>query len=222
MKHNNQLPNAHFRKHWQMRVKCWFDQPGRKKTRRVARLNKAIENGIRPAGYLRPAVHCPTIQHNSKIRAGRGFTLEELKAAGLSKRYARTIGISVDPRRKNHSLESLQLNTQRLKTYLSKLVIKPLNPAKPLKGEATQQEWDALVNSYQQNKATVAKSTSEALPTTQPTEHEAPRKVTQAEKDFNAFKTLRKAKTMARFQGRYEVKMKKAAEAEEEEAKKKK
>ena len=27
MKHNNQLPNAHFRKDWQRFVKTWFDQP---------------------------------------------------------------------------------------------------------------------------------------------------------------------------------------------------
>ena len=30
-------------------------------------------------GLLRPAVRCPTIKYNTKLRAGRGFTLEELK-----------------------------------------------------------------------------------------------------------------------------------------------
>ena len=35
-----------------------------------------------------------------KQRAGRGFTLEEVKAAGLSKKFARTIGIAVDHRRR--------------------------------------------------------------------------------------------------------------------------
>ena len=39
-------------------------------------------------------------EYNVKQRAGRGFTLEEVKAAGLSKKFARTIGIAVDHRRR--------------------------------------------------------------------------------------------------------------------------
>ena len=39
-----------------------------------------------------------------KQRAGRGFTLEEVKAAGLSKKFARTVGISVDHRRRSGPL----------------------------------------------------------------------------------------------------------------------
>ena len=80
LKHNNQLPNQHFRKDWQRRVKTWFDQPGRKKSRRIARIQKAARIAPRPVdGLLRPAVRCPTIKYNTKLRAGRGFTLEELK-----------------------------------------------------------------------------------------------------------------------------------------------
>lgn len=210
MKHNNQLPNAHFHKHWQMRVKCWFDQPGSKKRRRLARMNKASRLGPRPTESLRPAVHCPTVRYNSKLRAGRGFTLEEIKAAGLNKRYARTIGISVDHRRKNRSLESLQLNTQRLKTYLSKLVLFPKNPKKPQKGEATLQECSAAT----QHIGTL-------FPITQPIVHEAPRKITESEKSLDAFKTLRKAKTCARFAGRREKKVREKAAAEEDPKKKK-
>ena len=46
---------------------------------------------------------CPDLtlassEYNLKQRAGRGFTLEEVKAAVLSKKFARTIGISVDHR----------------------------------------------------------------------------------------------------------------------------
>jgi large subunit ribosomal protein L13e len=33
----------------------------------------------RPAELLRPAVHCPTVKYNTRLRAGRGFTLEEIK-----------------------------------------------------------------------------------------------------------------------------------------------
>lgn len=47
------------------------------------------------------------------------------QAAGIPKKLAPTIGISVDHRRKNRSLEGLQSNVQRLKTYKAKLVIFP-------------------------------------------------------------------------------------------------
>lgn len=83
MKHNNVLPNGHFRKHWQERVKTWFDQAGRKKRRRSARIEKAKRLAPRPAEMLRPAVHCPTVKYNTRLRAGRGFTLEEIKVHRL-------------------------------------------------------------------------------------------------------------------------------------------
>lgn len=48
--------------------------------RRKARQAKARRIAPRPiAGPLRPQVRCPTIRYHTKVRAGRGFTLEELK-----------------------------------------------------------------------------------------------------------------------------------------------
>lgn len=47
------------------------------------------------------------------------------QAAGIPKKLAPTIGISVDHRRRNRSLESLQANVQRLKTYKAKVVVFP-------------------------------------------------------------------------------------------------
>merc|ERR1739844_863784 len=126
MKHNNVLPNAHFKKDWQNRVKTWFNQPGRKKSRRVARQKRALKLAPRPAaGLLRPSVRCPTFKYNTKIRMGRGFSFEELKTAGINPKYAQTIGIAVDHRRKNRSTESVQVNVQRLKEYRSKLILFP-------------------------------------------------------------------------------------------------
>jgi hypothetical protein len=52
-------------------------------------------------------------------------TFLSFQAAGIPKKLAPTIGISVDHRRKNKSLEGLQTNVQRLKTYKAKLVIFP-------------------------------------------------------------------------------------------------
>lgn len=120
MKHNNQIPNNHFRKHWQVNVKTWFDQPARKQRRRMARLAKAARISPRPVdGALRPAVRCPTIKYNTKVRLGRGFSLGELKAVGLSRLYAQSIGISVDPRRRSVS----DVNKARLEMYKTKIVI---------------------------------------------------------------------------------------------------
>ena len=77
---NGMLPNAHFKKHWERYVKTWFNQPGKKKRRRQKRLEKAARVAPRPVdGQLRPVVRCPTFKYNTKVRRGRGFTLEELK-----------------------------------------------------------------------------------------------------------------------------------------------
>merc|ERR1712062_909655 len=132
MKHNNVIPNGHFHKHWQNYVRTWFNQPGRKKRRRIARQKKAVKISPRPvAGPLRPVVRCPTFKCNTRVRAGKGFTLDELKAAGIGAKYAKTIGIAVDHRRKNRSTESLQSNVQRLKEYKSKLIVFPKKQSKP-------------------------------------------------------------------------------------------
>jgi len=78
--------------------------------RPVARAKKAAAVFPRPvAGPLRPVVHSQTQRYNTKIRAGRGFTLDELKAAKIPVKYAPTIGICVDHRRKNRSVESLEV-----------------------------------------------------------------------------------------------------------------
>ena len=42
-----------------------------------------------------------------------------------------TIGIAIDYRRRNRSVESLQLNVQRLKEYRSKLILFPKKASKP-------------------------------------------------------------------------------------------
>ncbi|KIW64401.1 hypothetical protein PV04_09336 [Phialophora macrospora] len=125
IKHNQQLPNNHFHKDWQRRVRVHFDQPGRKSRRRAARLAKAAAVAPRPVDKLRPVVRCPTIKYNRRARAGRGFTLQELKEAGIARKLAPTIGIAVDPRRLNTNQETLTLNVQRLKTYKSRLILFP-------------------------------------------------------------------------------------------------
>ncbi|KAL5701062.1 hypothetical protein ACHQM5_026441 [Ranunculus cassubicifolius] len=92
VKHNNVVPNGHFKKHWQNYVKTWFNQQ-----------KKAVNIFPMPtAGPLRGQ----TLKYNMK-------------------KLAPTIGIAVDQRRRNSSLEGLQANAQRLKTYKAKLVVFP-------------------------------------------------------------------------------------------------
>ncbi|EAL61465.1 hypothetical protein ACTFIW_000232 [Dictyostelium discoideum] len=205
--HNKVLSNDHFRKHWQMRVRTWFNQPARKIRRRNNRIEKAAKVFPRPIATLKPVVRGSTIRYNMKVRAGRGFTLEELKAAGLTAQYARTIGIAVDTRRVNKTQQSLTLNTQRLKNYQSKLVLFPRKVNAPKKGEATKEE---VAKAVQTLKPFTVKSAIAV------TCEQTPRKPTEAEKKFSAYATLKaadsKAKTVGIRRKAAEIKAAKAAE----------
>ena len=66
--------------------------------------------------------------------------------AGISRKVAPTIGISVDHRRKNRSQESLQANVQRLKEYRSKLIIFPRKASKPKQGDSEVNHMDSWKN----------------------------------------------------------------------------
>ncbi|KAJ5144807.1 hypothetical protein N7448_002199 [Penicillium atrosanguineum] len=127
--HNNQIQKNHFRKDWQKRVRVHFDQPGRKHRRRENRITKAAAVAPRPVDKLRPVVRCPTNKYNRRVRAGRGFTLAELKEAGIPKKLAPTVGISVDHRRTNYSKESLVANVARLQDYKARLILFPARAA---------------------------------------------------------------------------------------------
>lgn len=203
MKHNNVIPNGHFKKHWQNYVRTWFNQPARKTRRRLARQKKAVKIFPRPtAGPLRPIVHGQTLKYNMKVRAGRGFSLEELKAAGIPKKLAPTIGIAVDHRRRNRSLESLQNNVQRLKTYKAKLVVFPRRAHKVKAGDSTPEEL-----------ATATQVQGPILPIVSQQPSVELVKVTNDMKSFNAYAKLRLERTNKRHNG---MRLKKAADAEKE------
>jgi len=143
VKHNNVIPNIHCHKKYSassrgpLKVKLALDQATKKKSRRIKRAAKAAAIAPMPLEKLRPVVHCPTQRYNAKVRLGRGFSLEEVKAAGLTATYARTIGIAVDHRRRNLSAEGMQANVDRLKEYLSKVVVFPKKKlANPKNGDS--------------------------------------------------------------------------------------
>ncbi|EIW64568.1 60S ribosomal protein L13 [Trametes versicolor FP-101664 SS1] len=204
--HNNVLHQNHFRKDWQTRVRTWFDQPGRKLRRRTARKTKAAKLGVRPLTLLRPAVRAQTVRYNRKIREGRGFTLAEIKEAGIGKKEARGVGIVVDHRRRNLSEEGKAINVERLKVYKERLIVFPRNSKKPKKGDSTGDDLSAP-------------TTRATLPIPSPFVREEPRKITEEEREFKAYRTLRDERATARNEGKR--KLREAKKAEEEANKKK-
>jgi len=205
-RHNNVLHANHFRKDWQRRVRTWFDQPGRKLRRRTARQAKASALGVRPLTLLRPAVRAQTVRYNRKVREGRGFTFAELKEAGIGRKEARGVGIVVDHRRRNLSEEGKLVNVERLKAYKERLIVFPRNAKKPKKGDSTGDDLKA-------------ETTRITLPLPEAIPHEAPRKITEEEKEFKAYRALRDARATQRHAGAKKVRESKKAE---EEASKKK
>jgi len=208
MKHNNVLPNGHFHKDWARRVRTWFNQPGRKLRRRLTRTKKAASIAPRPIdGPLRPAVRCPTNKYNLKMRAGKGFTLEELKAAGIPRRMAPTIGIAVDHRRRNRSEEGMALNVRRLRAYQARLVVFPRRKGQIKNGDT--------------NPADIAADTKWASKSVMPVEQlklrEKARAITDEERQTSQYKAQRKAWVDKRYHG---IREKRAKEKAAEEANK--
>lgn len=191
VKHNNEIPNQHFHKVCQQdHIRTWFNQPARKKRRRLARQAKAAAIAPRPtAGLLRPVVHPPTIKYNYKLRQGRGFTFAELKEAGINRKEARTIGIAVDHRRRNRCTESLQMNAQRLKEYKSKLIVFPRKKNRPKNGDADNAEL---------SKAEQLKGDILPMPSAP---KEEPMAITSEMKEMEAFHKVRMARADFRLFG---------------------
>ena len=170
---------------------------------RSARDAKAKAVFPRPtAGALRPAVHSMTKRYNSKVRAGRGFTLEELKAAGIPAKYAPTVGICVDHRRKNHSEEGLAENVARLTAYKEKLVV---FPRKTLKAGAKAKAGDASAADL----AAAVQQTGPLMPLVKAKPVISSVVVTEEMKANKAYATLRRERMNSRMVG---IRAKKAAE----------
>ncbi|XP_061200112.1 large ribosomal subunit protein eL13-like [Neopsephotus bourkii] len=204
--HNGMILKPHFHKDWQQQAATWFNQPSRKIRRRKARQVKA--RCITPcpvAGSVWPIVRCPTIKYHKKVRAGRGFSLDELKLAGLNKKFARTIGISVDPRRCNKSTESLQANVQRLKEYHSKLILFPRKPAMPKKGDCSAEKLKMATQLIGQ-----------VMPIKTVFKREKARVISEDEKNFRAFVSLCVVRADARLFGIRTKRAKVAAEHDSE------
>lgn len=147
-----------------------------------------------------------TRKYAGKVRYGRGFTLQELSAAKLSARFAKTVGIAVDHRRTNTSEHQLQQNVDRLNSYKDKLILFPQREGKPKKG---------LVNDSTQAQLTSAAADDQTkgnLPIQRPSNEPEFAAITQAQKDSHCYRTLRTKRTIKHYQGRREKRAREEAE----------
>ncbi|CAC26984.1 60S ribosomal protein L13 [Guillardia theta] len=97
---------GHFRKKWKNLVITNFNQPILKIKRRKIRKNKK-KNFLKKAIFykkLKPLVKCPTRMHNTKIKLGRGFSIQEIKKSMIKLKTATSYGISIDKRRKKSNI----------------------------------------------------------------------------------------------------------------------
>ena len=221
------------------------NQPGRKLRRRNARHVKAVAIAPRPVDKLRPVVRCPGIKYNRRVRAGRGFSLAELKVpipqqarrkasshlvkplltlrsqqqeAGIPRKLAPTSGISVDPRRANHSAEGRPANLDRLNAYRARLILFPRKSGQHKTLDASKEE----VQAAEEEHGKIIKNLGKVLPIENISKEEAVGEVDRddiGEGTEDAYATLRKARSDARLVGVREKRAK--AKAEDAQAAKK-
>lgn len=203
VKHNNVIQSSHLRKHWQRRVKCYFNQPAHKKLRLQRRAAKAAAAGVSPLSQLRPIGYGQTRRYAAKVKFGRGFSLAELKSAKLTPAFARTVGICVDHRRHNKNADTMAANVARLNQYKSKLILFPRVADKPKKGEINDSSADKLKSAAQNTQDGVF-----ALPAV--TQRCKVEKLTAEMKSAKVYQKLRQERINKKYHGKRVAAAKKA------------
>ncbi|EFC47710.1 60S ribosomal protein L13 [Naegleria gruberi] len=182
--HNNAVPQSKWKKQWTNRVKLFFDGPAKAKKRQELRIKKAKNVFPRPTELLRPVVRLSGRRYNRRVALGRGFSVEELKQAGIPLQFAKTVGIAIDTRRKDLSEERLQANVQRLQEYKQRVVLFPRKKGTVKKGPIAD--------------AQVAKAESQVRGTVLPVKREVAvvetRDISAQEKESSAVKSIVKAR----------------------------
>merc|ERR1712083_769830 len=177
---------------------------------KLKRLNrrkaKADRMAPRPLEKLRPVVSSATRRYAGKVRYGRGFTLQEVKAAKLSAGFCRTVGIAVDHRRTNTSEHQLQMNVDRLNSYKDKLILFPRRENKPKKGLIN----DSTAAQLESPAAKV--QTVGNLPIAHPSQEPEFAAITAELKNAKVYRTLRTARTVKHYKGRRIARAEKEAE----------
>ena len=203
--HNNAIQRPHLRKHYQRWVKTYFNQPAKKFKRLQKRKERAAQIFPRPLEALRPTVRKCTARYSGQPRLGRGFTLLELKKAGINAQFAKTVGISVDHRRTNKSEESLNLNVEKLKKYSEKLVLLPKTAGKPKRAPK------GMISDSVDVAQTVQVLNSQVLANPVVKLREKPVTITKDMKEFSAYKTLAYEKLNKKWAGKRKVRTQEAS-----------
>ena len=137
--------------------------------------------------------------------------------AGIAKKYAPTIGISVDPRRANLSTEALALNVERLKAYQARLIIFPRRVGQHKKTDSSKEDVEA-----HKEEGKISRKTHAVMPIVNEAREKAVSEIKRSEMgegESGAYRKLRDARSEARLVGVREKRAK--AKADESAAAKK-
>ncbi|KAK4690897.1 large subunit ribosomal protein L13e, partial [Lecanoromycetidae sp. Uapishka_2] len=138
--------------------------------------------------------------------------------AGIARKFAATVGISVDPRRANLSIESLKANVERLKAYQARLILFPRKSGVHKKLDSSKED----IAAYEKSEKKGAHKTHHILPVVNQAKEEAIGEINTSdmpEGEKAAYRRLRDARSEARLVGVREKRAK--AKAEESAAAKK-
>ena len=112
--------------------------------------------------------------------------------AGINPKEARGLGIAIDHRRKNRSVEGFQANVQRLKAYKARLVVFPRRRGKFKKGDSSKEEC-----------ANAQQLAGEILPIVNAKVTDVTyEKITDAMRAHSVYKQLRQARTDKKWYGK--------------------
>lgn len=139
----------------------------------------------------------------------------QAQEAGIARKLAPTIGISVDPRRQNLSEESLKANVERLKAFQARLILFPRKIKSPKKGDASAEDIKAAKEAALAGKVV---SVNENIAAQNKVVIEEG-KLSDFPSEEKAYRKLRDSRSEARLRGKRE---KRAKVAEEEAANAKK
>lgn len=98
------------------------------------KIRKITNNTLNNKKNVNPLVTCQTNMHNTKVKLGRGFSLNCLQKFQISQKLAKIKGVRVDKRKKKKTyLDSENFN--RLTSFLNKSakIIKKREPTQTVK-----------------------------------------------------------------------------------------
>lgn len=138
--------------------------------------------------------------------------------AGIARKFAATVGISVDPRRANLSVESLTANVERLKAYQARLILFPRKAGLHKNLDSSKED----IAAYEKGEKMGAHKTHHLMPVVNQAKEAAIGEVKTSEMvegEKAAYRRLRDARSEARLVGVREKRAK--AKAEEKDGAKK-